>query len=135
VLYDRGGVAGVACIDAEREAGVRVADELGERRRGQLQVSGEQRGERMPQGVPRKAILGSIEPGSFLRLVEHQRPEWHARLIGFHACEVVAFEPFVTIVDRLLLASVGEFPRLSGERRLPNTAVFRSLVAARPTGL
>jgi hypothetical protein len=57
---------------------------------------------------------------------------WIARL---GAGRSVRFEPSVTIVDRLFLASVGEFPRLSGERRLPNTAVFRSLVAARPTGL
>jgi hypothetical protein len=41
VLHDSGGVAGVAAIDAEREASIRVAGELGEGRGGQLEVGGE----------------------------------------------------------------------------------------------
>ena len=47
VLHDGGGVAPVARIGAEREAGVSVSDEIGERRRRELEVGRQERGERV----------------------------------------------------------------------------------------
>src|SRR6266516_2920268 len=61
VLHNRGLIATVTSVDLEREPGVRMPRETGERGRRELEVGREHRCERMTQRVPRQPLPSPVQ--------------------------------------------------------------------------
>src|SRR5436190_195137 len=65
ILHDRALIATVSGVHLEREAGVCMSRETGERCCGQLEVGGEHGRERVPQRVPGEAVFEVVKAGGF----------------------------------------------------------------------